>query len=354
MRRLPAEWEKQKFVQITWPHQFGDWKNVLEIAEPCFTEIVKQISLCEKALVVCFDEDHLKHIQNILKNNGSQLSNINFVIAPSNDVWARDHAAITVEDTLENTLENKGQQKKLVKFRFNGWGNKYEHNLDNQIHYQIKDVELFNEYLHESSESEELVLEGGSIESDGKGTILTTESCLLNLNRNSHLNRAKVEEKLEKFLGAKKTLWLKHGHVEGDDTDSHVDTLARFCNEETIAYVSPLGADKDHVESLLKMEEELKSFRQDNGQNNEKSYKLFPLPFPEAKYYKNVRLPATYANFLIINGAVLLPVYKDKRDGEAQEILQTAFPGREIVPIDCSALIIQRGSLHCATMQYPV
>lgn len=341
MRRLPAEWERQNFVQITWPHKLGDWKDILELAEPCFTKITKQISLRENVLIVCLNEEHKHSINNLLNESGSELNNVNYAIAPSNDIWARDHAAITI---------NENSFKKLVKFRFNGWGGKYLHDLDNQIHHEIKSHKIFKDYEHESSESEELILEGGSIESDGKGTILCTESCLLNPNRNSNLTRKQIEEKLEKFLGAKKLLWLKHGHILGDDTDSHVDTLARFCSQDTIAYVSANGADEAHKESLLLMEEELKNFKQENGKN----YNLLPLPFPEAKYFENVRLPATYANFLIINEAVLLPIYQDKKDEEAKEILQTAFPDREIIAIDCSSLIIQRGSLHCATMQYPI
>jgi agmatine deiminase len=195
-----------------------------------------------------------------------------------------------------------------------------------------------------------LILEGGSIESDGKGTILTTAECLLNPNRNPHLSRQEIEEELLSLLGAEEVLWLENGYLAGDDTDSHIDTLARFAPDDTILYVACDDPDDEHFESLKAMREELETFRT----RDDKPYRLLPLPWPQARHDENgQRLPATYANFLVINGAVLVPTYDDPSDATALKIIAKAFPGRKIIGIDCLPLIEQHGSLHCVTMQMP-
>ena len=193
------------------------------------------------------------------------------------------------------------------------------------------------------------VLEGGSIESDGRGTILTTSTCLLSENRNEYMDRAELSDYLQLVFGADRVLWLDHGFLSGDDTDSHVDTLARFCDPETIAYVSCEDPDDPHFEELSLMEQELHRFTTKAG----KPYRLIALPMADRVVLDGVRLPATYANFLIINGAVLMPTYHSPKDSLAEAQLQKAFPDREIVGVDCRALIQQHGSLHCVTMQYP-
>ena len=196
-----------------------------------------------------------------------------------------------------------------------------------------------------------MVLEGGAIETDGQGTLLTTEACLLNHNRNPRLDRAAIEMKLREDFGVERILWLSHGHLEGDDTDSHIDTLARFCDPQTIAYVRCDDPEDSHYPSLAAMEEQLKTLRQADGS----PYRLIALPWPRPCFDPDDghRLPATYANFLIINGAVLVPTYADAADAEALATLAEAFPGRDIVPIDCRSVIRQHGSLHCLTMQLP-
>jgi len=193
------------------------------------------------------------------------------------------------------------------------------------------------------------ILEGGSIESDGKGTILTTSECLLSERRNTQFSKTQIEDYLKPTLGAHRILWLNHGYLSGDDTDSHIDTLARFCNENTIAYVKCTDPEDEHFEVLSKMELELKTFTTNEGA----PYNLLALPMADPIFFENERLPATYANFLIINGAVLLPYYGSKKDQEAQQILQSAFPDREVIGINCTSLTKQHGSLHCVTMQYP-
>jgi len=224
---------------------------------------------------------------------------------------------------------------------------KFAANYDNQITRQLFDKEAFGiEFDYQVCL--DFVLEGGSIESDGEGTLLTTAECLLSDNRNNK-SKVEIETRLKQLFGLKQVLWLHHGFLAGDDTDSHVDTLARLCSTDTIAYVKCDVFSDEHYAELKKMELELQSFRTSNNQ----PYNLIPLPMADAVYVDNERLPATYANFLIINRTVLFPTYKSPKDELAKQQLQKAFPDREIVGIDCLALIKQHGSLHCVTMQYP-
>ncbi|MDJ0625808.1 MAG: agmatine deiminase family protein [Candidatus Caenarcaniphilales bacterium] len=337
VRRLPAEWEKQSGVQLTWPHKDSDWSNIFDSVEKNFIEIAKEITEVEKLLIVVKDKnvDNLKALLNKSKAN---LKNITFANANANDVWARDHAAISVYEN-GNPL--------LLKFNFNGWGEKYEHNFDNDIHKQLLKNKIFQAH---KTEFIDLVLEGGSIESDGNGTILTTTSCLLNKNRNPNLTKVEIENKLKKYLGIERILWIDNGLIEGDDTDGHIDTLARFCSNEKIAYVGPDNQKAQNFPSLKDMEKELSELKTIKGN----SYNLVKLPSPSSKYDQDGnKLPATYANFLILNTVVLVPTYDDPSDNEALEIIQDCFKERKVIGIDCQSLIIQRGSLHCVTMHYP-
>jgi agmatine/peptidylarginine deiminase len=239
-------------------------------------------------------------------------------------------------------------------FNFNGWGLKFRADKDNLITSKLYDMGIFSsecEYENKLG----FVLEGGSIESDGLGTLLTTSSCLFSKNRNGELTEEEIINYLKNNLGAKRILMLNNGYLAGDDTDGHIDTLARFCNPKTIAYVKCTDEKDEHYDSLKAMEEELKEYTviDSNGSDNCEKYELIPLPMPEPIYYKGERLPATYANVLILNDAVLLPIYKNKKDNEALEILKSVFTEREIIPIDCNILIRQHGSLHSVTMQYP-
>jgi len=336
--RLPAEWEEQSGVMLTWPRREGDWASNFDAAEKTFLDIARQISVHEKVLIVCSDENQQITIQQQLKNSHAETNNLIFAIAGSNDTWARDHGPITV-------FENDGLR--LLDFIFNGWGGKYPSDLDNKITQSLANKKVFGENIMESIN---FVLEGGSIESDGQGTLLTTSHCLLSPSRNSTLGKQEIELSLRQHLGTHHILWLNHGNLAGDDTDGHIDTLARFCDHKTIAYVSCDDPDDEHYNELEAMREELEQFRDRDG----KAYRLIPLPLPSAKYNsKGKRLPATYANFLIINHAVLVPTYNDSKDKLASSILQECFPERKIINIDCAALIEQFGSLHCVTMQFP-
>ncbi|MHB9055693.1 MAG: agmatine deiminase family protein [Paludibacteraceae bacterium] len=332
--RLPAEWELQSFVQLTFPHARTDWAYMLDEVTDCFVNIAREIVKRQNLLVVCADENE---VHSRLKNIPQE--KIKYISIPSNDTWARDHGGITVL---------KSDKPVVLDFTFNGWGLKFAANLDNQITSQLFKKNVFPEKVKYKNRMN-FVLEGGSIESDGNGTILTTSDCLLSENRNN-ISREKIEKKLKKYLGAKRILWLNHGYLAGDDTDSHIDTLARFCSEDAIVYVKCEDREDKHYQALKLMEEELKAFRKENGD----SYMLVDLPMADlVSDEKGERLPATYANFLIINDAVLMPTYNSPKDEIAVQQLQKAFPNREIVGIDCRALIKQHGSLHCITMQYP-
>ena len=308
-----AEWEPQSMVQLTWPHEGTDWAPILDEITAVYEEMASEIRKREPLLIV----DTMPH----------------------NDTWARDHGFITVEET---SFDPKSKALVFLDFCFNGWGEKFEATLDNQIN-----KHLYEQGLVKGTYEDHLdfVLEGGSIESDGKGTVFTTECCLMAPHRNQPLTKKEIEERLKEWLGAERIVWLQHGSLIGDDTDGHIDTLVRICPNDTLLYT---GGDDDHPD-LVEMERELQKLRTLDG----KPYRLLKLPLPRPIYDDGDRLPATYANYLVINGAVLVPTYNQPDlDTEALRIIGEAFPDREMVGIDCRAVIKQHGSLHCCTMQY--
>ncbi|MDE6001941.1 MAG: agmatine deiminase family protein [Prevotella sp.] len=306
-RRMPAEWEPQSAVQLTWPHAQTDWAPILPEITAVYEEMAREIRQRESLLIV----DDIPH----------------------NDTWARDHGFITVE-------QDGGLI--LLDFKFNGWGEKFPAELDNQINKHLFDrgavKGAYEPHL-------DFVLEGGSIESDGRGTVFTTACCLMAPHRNQPLTQQQIEERLKLYLGAERIVWLNHGSLLGDDTDGHIDTLVRICPDDTLLYI---GGDDEHP-NLYEMEKELQTLRTLDG----RPYRLLRLPLPRPIYDEGERLPATYANYLVINGAVLVPTYNQPDlDAEAMRIIGQAFPDREMVGIDCRAVIRQHGSLHCCTMQY--
>lgn len=331
---LPAEWFPQSAVQLTWPHAGTDWAPILDEVIPCFVSIAKEIMKREKLVVVCPDALEVKEQLGVFDEES-----VRFVELPTNDTWARDHGGISVFDPLGMMVYD---------FVFNGWGMKFAANKDNLITRNLYQAGVFAEEIQLVNMAP-FVLEGGSIESDGQGTLMATAECLLSVNRNEYLQREEIEHYLKDVFGVKRILWIENGYLAGDDTDSHVDTLARFCSEDTIAYVKCEDESDEHYDELLAMEEEIKAFRQENGG----PYRLISLPMADEIVWEGERLPATYANFLIMNGAVLLPFYNSPKDEQARKALQMAFPDREVVGINCLPLIKQHGSLHCVTMQYP-
>jgi len=331
---FPAEWDSQSAVLMTFPHSGTDWRDNLEEVIPCFVSIANEIIKHEKLIIVCRSIEEVKQVL-----GKADYERIIFREIPSNDTWGRDHGPLSI---FVNDVPY------LLDFTFNGWGLKFPANHDNRITRQLYESKVFSpETVYQNMLH--IVLEGGSIETDGEGTILTTSRCLLSANRNDYKSKAEIADYLSMIFGVKRILWLNHGYLAGDDTDSHIDTLARFCNPETIAYVQCTDPNDEHFEELSNMESELCKFKTLAG----KPYQLIPLPMAELVYYEGERLPATYANFLIINGAVLLPFYNSPLDEIAKQQLQKAFPDREIIGIDCRPLIKQHGSLHCVTMQLP-
>ena len=333
--RFPAEWEPQSGVQLTWPHSDTDWRDILDEVIPCFVAIAREILRRERLLIVCRD------VGDVRRQLGDTAcsENVRFFEIAANDTWARDHAPLSVF---------AGGQPCLYDFAFNGWGMKFAANFDNRITRELVRLRAFapdvgyRNMLH-------CVFEGGGVESDGGDTILTTEDCLLSVNRNERYGKNELDAFYRKVFGVKRLLWLSSGYLAGDDTDSHVDTLARFCGRDTLAYVACDNPADEHFEALQKMEAELRTFRTPEG----RPYALAALPMAEPAFDGGQRLPATYANFLIINGAVLMPTYGTPKDEVARARLQAVFPDREVIGINCSPLIKQHGSLHCVTMQYP-
>jgi agmatine deiminase len=321
---------------LTWPHDRGDWGEHLAEVEKVFVDMATAITRYETCLVVCRDENHRHSVQSLLQQvPGDRLV---LAIAESNDVWARDHGPLTVLCQDEPLLLN---------FRFNGWGGKYRAYLDNAIVSTLYKHNFFDDSLIEDID---LVFEGGAIEVDGSGTFLATKHSVVTDTRNPGESQQEIEKLLADRLGIERFLWLEHGALEGDDTDGHIDTLARFADRETILYCRCDDRGDSNFDELNWMEAELQGFKSATGT----PYKLEPLPLPAAKFDEDGhRLPATYANFLIINGAVLVPTYRDANDEVALEVLRRVFPDREIVAVDCLPLVHQYGSLHCATMQLP-
>lgn len=334
-RRLPAEWEEQDAVLLAWPHMDSDWCEDLALVEPVFVAIVQAVARFQRVLIVA---PETAAIAEQLRRAGVNLERVALYPLPTNDTWARDFGPITVVENGEPLL---------CDFGFNGWGLKFAANFDNRITAELARLGVFGKGRVSVPG---LILEGGSIESDGEGTLLTTSQCLLEANRNPHLTRAELEEKLGELFGIEHFLWLEHGYLAGDDTDSHIDTLARLAPDNTIVYVKCADEQDEHYGALAVMEAELRALRPRIGRR----FRLLPLPWPQACFDREGgRLPATYANFLVINGAVLVPTYGDAADAEACAVIARAFPGREIVAVDCRALILQHGSLHCVTMQLP-
>jgi len=318
---------------MSFPHEGTDWNDPddpshLEASLSPFIRIAQAIAYGEAVYIICQNKEKISSMF-------CSTRNLTFIEIPTNDTWIRDYGYISIKEN---------QEKKLLDFTFDGWGGKFEASLDNSV----------NTALHKKGylgttplESINFILEGGSVESDGEGTILTTSACLCNPNRNGGLTKEEIEIKLAMYLGAQNVLWLDHGYLAGDDTDSHIDTLARFVNTKTIAYVKCDDKDDEHYDDLQKMEAQLKTFKTKEGE----SYKLVALPMPKAiSSYNNERLPATYANFLITNDALVYPTYSDKNDTVVHEIFKALFPHKEIIPVNCLKLIEQGGSLHCSTM----
>ena len=333
IRRLPAEWERQRMALLTWPHAGGDWGSDLAAAEAAFLDLARAIAKHQPLVIACQDERIADRVSTALRNAGT----VSVHTVPSDDIWIRDHGPITVLDG--------DNRPRLLDFRFNGWGGKYPASRDDAVSRSLHRLGAFGGL---SMESIPWVLEGGSVDSDGAGTLLTTSRCLLDDARNRGTDRPWWEARFHEWFGVNRVLWLDHGELEGDDTDGHVDMLARFVARDTIVHVACDDPADAHHEALQRMEAQLRGFRDASGQ----PYNLVPLPWPAARYdEERQRLPLSYANFLLINDAVLMPCYDQVRDEAALSLIASLFPRRSVVPVPAMALIRQRGSVHCATQQ---
>ena len=349
---LPAEWAPQSFVILAWPYPEGDFGPWLEEVDHTYALISTAISKRQDVLILSRSPAHQKHIQDLLKRHAVFPAAIHFATLPYHDTWVRDTMPLTVWKTDQEHLDLADQQglchiqPELVDFGFNGWGGKYPSQLDNNLGTHLYHSGVFGSPPYHRVD---WVLEGGSIETDGNGTLLATRSSILHPNRNPDPERA--EAILKQTLGVDRFLWIDHGRLEGDDTDGHIDTLVRFCCQDTIAYQACGEASDPHFHSLRALARQLASFKTKEG----KPYRLLPLPMPKPIYNEEGRrLPASYANFQIINEAVLIPQYEDPADELAISCLLGAFPDRQIIPIPARALIHEYGSIHCMCMQFPL
>lgn len=357
--RLKAEWEEQRAILLSFPHANSDWVSHIDEARACFIEIIRAIIAFQK-VIICIDSQDFegflclqrefgdfdtttitsKNFRTLAFSSLDLSQKITLAFVPTNDTWARDFGVITLEST---SMSNKPPHNILLNFGFNGWGLKYSANFDNQINANLKKIGI----LKEQMQTLDFILEGGSIDTDGASTLLTTSACLLEPNRNPSLNKSQIESKLKEYLGVERVLWLDFGYLRGDDTDSHIDMLARFIDSKSIAYIGCDDVNDEHYEALSRMQAQLESFRQQNGE----PYKLVRLPFVSPIYENKERLPASYANFLFVNGGLLVPIYEDKNDKKALSVLAKALPHLRVVGVNARTLIKWHGSLHCITMQ---
>ncbi|MEX0900175.1 MAG: agmatine deiminase family protein [Gammaproteobacteria bacterium] len=335
---LPPEWTPQSAVMLTWPHESADWWRWLDAVDRAFAAFALEIARRERVLITVRDADHEARVRHALDTAGAALNAVRFYHAPADDAWVRDHGPITVL---------RDGAPVLLDFRFNGWGQKYDASNDDALTARLHALGAFGDVPFEPLD---FVLEGGSVETDGEGTLLTTVSCLTSPHRNPDWSRAAIEALLKCAFGVERVLWLEHGTLAGDDTDGHIDTLARFCDARTIAWQSCADPADEHFAELGAMGEELAALRTSAGE----PYRLVALPLPAAKHDEDgKRLPASYANFLIINDAVLVPSYDDPADEVAADALRGCFPDREVILLNGLPIVHQYGSLHCVSMQLP-
>lgn len=336
--RWPAEWEPHKATWLSWPHNPDTWPGRLDFVFPVYVEMVRALSASETVCINVADEAMEAQARTLLAQNGVDLARVKFFRIATNDAWARDHGPIfLVRDT------EKGREHALVDFEFDSWGKKYgPWDLDTQV--PAKMAAALNLRRFDAG----LVLEGGSIDGNGRGTILTTESCLLNPNRGVGRTREQMERVLADFLGATNVLWLAEG-IAADDTDGHIDDITRFVSPNCVVTVVEEDAQSDNYAILHENRQRLRSFRDEAG----KLLDVIDLPMPPDLYIDDQRCPASYANFYIASRAVLVPIFGAKTDARALAILREAFAPREVIGIPCADLVFGLGAIHCVTQQEP-
>lgn len=329
--RWPAEWEPHAATWMSWPHNRDTWPGRFEVIPERFAHIVRTIARFEPVNILAGGADVMAPAE----RHVGHLSNVQLFDVKTNDAWCRDHGPMFIRD---------GSTSAVIDWGYNAWGGKYPpFDLDNAVPAQVASL-LQRRHLAPGA-----ILEGGAIDGDGQGTILTTASCLLNPNRNPNLARADIEQRLTEYLGASHVLWLARGELAGDDTDGHIDQLARFCNAKTIAVAwEDDPADENHAPPKANIEQ----LQQMTNQDGE-PFRIVKLPLPSPKFCQGQRLPASYCNFYIVNGAVIVPQFEDPADAQAIEILKPLFPTREIIGVPSLDLVWGLGSVHCLTQQEP-
>ena len=337
--RFPAEWEPQSAILLAWPHAGTDWAERLAEVEETYIALVAAITRFERAVVCVADDDIEAYARARLSSARVAMDRVRFVCVAYDDTWLRDSGPVTLMPA-----NGDAERPRLLDFSFTGWGGKFEASCDDRLVQALRDAGIFT---NNERQAIDFALEGGAIETDGAGTLLTTWQCLRE--RHPDATREELSGKLAGWLHQDRVLWLDHGYLEGDDTDAHVDTLARFAATDAIVFQACDDPADSHYAELQAMAGELAALRTPDG----RPYRLFPLPWPRPIVEENRRLAASYANFLILDGAVLMPAYGDAADAPAAAVLADAFPGREIVQVPCRPLIWQNGSLHCITMQLP-
>lgn len=337
--RMPAEWEPLEAVWLSWPHNEATWPGAFEPVPAVFGRLAAEISETQLVRINVADELFASKVEQVLRQSGANLENVRFHFNATNDSWVRDHGPIYV---VRESSDGK-RERAMTNWGYNSWGGKYPpFDLDNAVPDRI--AAEFDEFQFRG----EMILEGGSIDVNGQGMLLTTKSCLLNPNRNPHLTQAQIEERLKSYLGVEKILWLGDGIV-GDDTDGHIDDITRFVNADTIVTtIESDTADENH----LPLQENLELLEQMTDQAG-RPFRIVTLPMPAPIHFDEQRLPASYANFLICNEKVLVPTYRCPQDDEALGVLSDCFPGRRVVGIDCNDLVWGLGAIHCVTQQQP-
>ncbi|QDT37082.1 agmatine deiminase family protein [Stratiformator vulcanicus] len=334
--RWPAEWEPHAATWLSWPHNRNSWPGRFGRVEPVYARMVRVLATSEPVHINVTDAAMERRARHYLSLAGAD-GEITFHYIPTNDAWCRDHGAVILKE------EGPGTGDRLaLDFRFNAWGGKYPYDLDDAVAPQMAET------LGIPSKSADFVLEGGAIDGNGQGTLLTTEACLLNSNRNPQLSKQDIEERFRLDLGVEQIIWLGDG-IAGDDTDGHIDDITRFVSEDTVvSMVEPNTADENH-RPLADNIERLRDVRLTDG----RKLRILELPSPPPLVYQNQRVPASYANFYIANSVVLMPGYHPSTDLLAAEVLASCFPKRDVVTIDCRDLIWGLGAFHCLTQQIP-
>lgn len=335
--KFPAEWEKHTATWLTWPYLDDSFPEKLDVVYPSYLEFVKQVSLGEKVRINVPDEHQKLVLTQMLELTDVNPNQVEIFIHPSNDVWCRDHGPAFVVNP------GAKEKKAIVSWEFNAWGGKYPTDFDNLIPDKIA------QHFGLPAFHPGIIMEGGSVEFNGKGTILTTTACLLNKNRNPQLNQAQIEKFLCGYYGAEQILWLGDG-IAGDDTDGHVDDITRFVNEDTVVTAVETNECDENYQPLQDNLEELVKMRLLNG----KQLNIIELPMPVAQYWKGRRLPASYANFYICNAAVIVPTFRCVQDEVALDILSQIFKDRKVIGIDSVDIVWGLGSFHCLSQQEPM